>query len=277
MNATTANAGFDIPNLRAPASFGINLAPIPAGDWLEGGEAQPWGRKDALWLGDRALAWGERSGSRAGQAEVLALVRGAAFEAPPPGDFPPLVEAARHISDDLCLMEKHAGQWVLTAASLCAPSYFSAFEVVGKALSGLHAPVPGFNDNLHDRVARIFDHITADQVLERRNWTLLNSDALFTPDPAPIRALIPDIVPEGAADALFVRSERQTIRRLPRTGGVLFTIRIHRQSVAQVLSHPARRAQFTSAWRAVMDNAGEPFRTYKRLDLYDALIAPLLG
>jgi hypothetical protein len=35
------------------------------------------------------------------------------------------------------------------------------------------------------------------------------------------------VTPENAGEALFVRSERQTLRRLPETGAILFTIGVH--------------------------------------------------
>jgi hypothetical protein len=169
-------------------------------------------------------------------------------------------------------MERREGAWTLTAASLCAPSFFSAQEAVGKPLAGLHAPVPGFNDTLLPRVARIFDHLQTDQVLERRNWTVVNDPALFQPDPAPYRARLPGQTTDAIADSLIVRRERQTIRRAPETGAVLFTIRIWRERLDDLLADPERRVGFANAWETLMREEGEPFRTYKRLDLYDAAV-----
>lgn len=169
-------------------------------------------------------------------------------------------------------MERRAGHWTLTAASLCAPSFFSAKEAVGLPLSGLHAPVPGFNDALLPRVARIFDHLQADQVLERRNWTVVNDPELFQPDPAPFRARLSSQTLDQIADSLFVRRERQTLRRAPETDAVLFTIRIWRERLDDLLASPERRAGFAAAWTTLMSETGAPFRTYKRLDLFDAAV-----
>ena len=52
--------------------FSIGLKPIPEAQWLEGGEADPAARKDALLAAHRDLVWGETPGSRAGQAEIAA-------------------------------------------------------------------------------------------------------------------------------------------------------------------------------------------------------------
>jgi hypothetical protein len=260
------------PWAEAPPDFAIGLRPIAVEAWLEGGEADPAARKDPLFAAHRDLVWAETEGSRGGQMEILELVQatGASPEARP--DLPLLYAAARAVPDDLCLMEKRDGEWRLTALSLSSGTFFTAAEVIGKPLAGLHAPVPGFSERFLPRVVRIFDALRPDTVLERRNWTVMVGDDLFAPDGAAIRARIAGIDAAEAASALFVRVERQTLRRLPRTGGLVFTIRIWRHPLAALEADPARLAAFAQAWRG----AGGDFRAYKRLALYDALVEAFL-
>ena len=255
------------------AEFAIGLKPIAPEAWFEGGEADPAARKDPLVARVPDLVWAELEGSRPAQAEVLELV-GRSLGRPLGAEGrPPLLAAARAVPDDLCLMEKRDGQWRLTALSLSAGSFFTASEVIGRSLAELHVPVTGFQERLLTRVTRIFEGLRPDLVLERRNWSLVSSDQPHVPDPAPMRAAIPDIDPAGAAEALFTRVERQTLRRLPRTGGVVFTIRVWLDPLSQVLDDPGRRNRFAHAWRT----AAPEFRAYKRLELYDHLVARLLG
>ena len=256
--------------------FRIGLAPIPVGRWFEGGEANPAARKDAVFASHPTLCWGETEGSRPAQAEAAAMVADW-LGVPVDTDSAPLWLASRLVPDDLCLMEKRDGEWTLSAASLCAPSFFTAKEAVGLPLSGLHAPVPGFNDGLLVRVARIFDHLAVDAVLERRNWSVVNSDALFLPNSRPLRDKLAGQTPEEIGADLVVRRERQTIRRLLNTGGVLFTIRIWREALGEVLADPARRTAFAAAWDRLMSVEGEDFRTYKRLHLLDPAVRALLA
>ena len=256
----------------APPDFAIGLRPIGVGDWLEGGEADPAARKDALFAAHSDLVWAETEGSRAGQAEILALVQASGAALEPRPDLPPLYAAARSVPDDLCLMEKREDGWRLTALSLSAGTFFTAAEVIGKPLAGLHAPVPGFSDRFLTRVIRIFDALRPDQVLERRNWTVMAGDDLHAPDGAAVRARIADIAPDAAAEAIFVRVERQTLRRLPVTGGLVFTIRVWRHSLAALDAEPARRAAFARAWRG----ASADLRAYKRLAAYDGLVEAYL-
>lgn len=259
------------PYADAPPDFAIGLSPIEEGDWLEGEEHEPHARKDALFEAARALVWAETEGSRPGQQEVLALVEHALGEQNHRPDLPPLYAASRMVADDLCLMEKRSGEWTLTALSLSAPTFFTAAESVDKSLSELHGPVPGFGERFLSRVGRIFDGLRPGLILQRRNWTVLNTGELHAPDAAPVRARIPDIV--EPASELFLRIERQTLRRLPRTGGALFTIRVWRHPLGDLLKEPERLAAFAQAWRG----ASEDFRAYKKLHLYDALVADFLA
>ncbi len=255
------------------ADFQIGLKPIPLADWLEGGEADPAARKDPLFADRRGLVWAETPDSRPGQAEALELVEAALGAVQTPPGLPPLYAAARRVPDDLCLMEKHDGQWRLTALSLSAGSFFTAQEVIGRSLGELHGPVTGFADRFLVRVQRIFEGLRPDLVLERRNWTLLNSGALHTPASAPIRAEIPRIDPAQAGQVLHLRVERQTLRRLPRTGGALFTIRVWVAPVQSLAGNPERLAAFADAW----GKATPELRAYKRFDLYDDLVASFLA
>ncbi len=260
------------PWAEAPSDFAIGLRPIPAQAWLEGGEADPAARKDPLFAAHRSLVWAETDGSRPGQSEVLALVAAAGAPAEPRPDLPPLYAAARAVADDLCLMEKRGGDWTLAALSLSAGTFFTAAEVIGKPLGALHAPVPGFSGRFLPRVARIFDALGADTVLERRNWTVMAGDDLFAPDGAAIRARVGGLAPEAAAGTLHIRVERQTLRRLPASGGLAFGIRIWRHPLADLDAEPRRRAAFARAWR----DAPADFRAYKRLAAYDSLVEAYL-
>ena len=256
----------------APPDFAIGLRPIPIEAWLEGGEADPAARKDPLYAAHRDLVWAATDDSRPGQAEILDLIEAAGVAAESRPDLPPLYAAARAVPDDLCLMEKTDGACRLTALSLSAGTFFTAAEVIGKPLAGLHAPVPGFGERFLGRVTRIFDALPADQVLERRNWTVMAGEELFAPDGAAIRARVPDIAPEDAGAALSVRVERQTLRRLPASGGLVFTIRIWRHPLAALAAEPERLAAFARAWRG----AAADFRAYKRLATYDGHVEAFL-
>ena len=260
--------------------FRIGLAPIDDKDWFEGpygsADGDPATRKAAIFAGSPDLCWGETEGSRPAQGEALTLVA-EHLGVTPQADLPPLHAAALLVEDDLCLMERRGGEWTLSAASLCAPSFFSAKSVVGKSLAELHGPVTGFGERLLPRVDRIFTHLADDQLVERRNWSVVSSGELFLPDERAVRSRQSEITPDMAGARLFVRMERQTLRRLPDTGALLFTIRIWRHPLSALLGRPERLAAFARAWDLVMTDDGEAFRDYKQLGPLDPLVRSFLA
>ena len=249
------------------ADFAIGLAPIDEARWLEGGEADPALRKDPLQAEHGDLVWGETETSRRGQREAAALLGVTSA-----GDLPPLYAAARTVADDLVLVEKTAGHWRVSAISLSAPTFFTAREVLGKSLADIHGPVNGFNDRFLARLVRIFDGLRPGLILQRRNWSVVNSDQPFTPFSAPVRARIGEIAPGDAGRALFTRVERQTVRRLPETGGVLFTIRVWLTPFQALTESPGQLAAFAQAWRS----AAPSFVAYKGFHLYAELVEAFL-
>jgi hypothetical protein len=254
------------------ADFTIGLKAIEASAWLEGGEADPAARKDPLYAAHRDIVWGQTPTSQAGQREVVAMVEVALGETIPLEGRPPLYAAARRVPDDLVLVERQDGEWRVSALSLSAPTFFTVSDVLDRSLGQIHDPVHGFNDRFLRRVVRIFEGLRPELVLQRRNWSVVNSAEPFTPQSAPIRARIRAIRPEQAADELFVRVERQTLRRLPQTGGALFTIRVWLHPLRALAADPPRLAAFAKAWR----EAAPDFRAYKRLPLYDELVSAFL-
>lgn len=123
------------------------------------------------------------------------------------------------VQQDLCLMEKHGPEHVLTAAVLCFPASWTLEEKFMRPLTGIHVPVDSYDDSMARRVQRLFDGVQVDRPLWRFN-------ALWYADPTlhqPRREA--DRRPErGAEDARYLRTERQSLVRLPQTGAVVFGI-----------------------------------------------------
>ena len=129
----------------------------------------------------------------------------------------PLLTAGRLVQEDLCLMLPGEGEHVLGGAILCFPAGWTLAEKIGRPLTRIHAPVAEYDADLARRVQRLFDGIRAGHPMWRANAILHQTPDLHTPrretDPVDRRP-----------DAPFLRSERQTLRRLPETGAVVFSI-----------------------------------------------------
>lgn len=135
-------------------------------------------------------------------------------------DGMPLSVIGRLSQSDICLMEKDArGRWCLTAAALCFPASWRLSEKLGRDLPGLHRPVSEYDDGLARRVTRLFDGIRVEQPLWRANWMVYDDPSLYQPrnEDDPRRA-------PSTGQGRYLRSERQSLRRLPETGAVVFGI-----------------------------------------------------
>ena len=130
----------------------------------------------------------------------------------------PLLAAARLVQEDLLLLERTGEGHVLRGGVLCFPAFWTLSQKIGKPLLAVHAPVEAYGAPLNARIERILDHLTPDTALMRANVLLYSDPALHQPAPEGARR----IVAQGGP--LYIRIERQTLRRLPRTGAVVFAI-----------------------------------------------------
>jgi hypothetical protein len=187
-------------------------------------------------------------------------------------DYAPLEAASRLVQEDLVLMRKGEDGYRLAAASLCFPSSWSLVEKFGQSMHAIHENVPGFNDGrMGPVVARIFDNLTSDQLVGRYNWSIYDDPDLHHPQ---AKQLAPQIEEKGASAIahLFVRVERQTLRRLPKSGDILFTIKIHHDPISLLKSHE-RGAELAAGLAAQLRDLDDRQVAYKGLTQFRAAIA----
>lgn len=175
--------------------------------------------------------------------EVLALVL-AVVGGPPDAALHPLDAAGRLVQEDLCLLVERDGAPHLDAASLCFPSYWRLGDKLGRPLAEVHGPVAHYEEELSTKVDRFLARLPAERPVWRRNWSIHDDPRHFLPDPAPPGDAHPP-------DGLWLRSERQTLRRLGTPGTVLFTIRTQQVPLAVLGARPDlahRMAGAIAAW-----------------------------
>lgn len=240
--------------------FRIGTRPLDPADWLEpdAALAGQLAEKARLMSQDVGAVFAEETGSRPAQAELLALL-----VAYLPARFPhlwrhnveaiealatgqgirlntgesPLLTAAKLVQDDLLILERAAAGWRLTAGSLCFPSSWVLAEKMGRVLDHVHEQVPAFGPGTRQAqiMARMFDAMRPETPMIRWNFSLYGDDRLFHPD----------VSGPGArrfgtgerADPVFLRVERQTLRKLPRTAAIAFTIRISVDPIERLERH----------------------------------------
>lgn len=147
----------------------------------------------------------------------------------------PLDLAGRLVQEDLCLLLPQARKYVLSAASVCFPSRWKLQEKIGLPLAAIHQPVPDYAETLERPVDDLFDRLQPNYPGYRWNWSLVDSNQLFLPDACPV-SVAHRITAANAGQQLWLRAERQTLRRLPLSQAVVFTIHTSIFQLAEILT-----------------------------------------
>lgn len=165
----------------------------------------------------------------------------------------PLDLAGRLVQEDLCLMQQEdsTAPYVLVGASVCFPTRWRLAEKIGTTLQAIHAPVPEYDAQLAPRMERLFQRLKTERPVWRLNWSLTDDPALFQPTGHGQQRPLPHITAAHAGEQLWLRLERQTLRRLPRTGAILFTIRVYVHALQSLAAHPERAASLAATIRSM--------------------------
>lgn len=130
-----------------------------------------------------------------------------------------LIDAAAAVADDLCiLLPEEDGIVRLRAAVLCAPNRWRLAEKLGGTMVSIHSPVARYTEDLRSPVDAVMARLNPDRPMWRVNWGISNHPSLFQPD-------IPPATPSMDPADMWLRAEWQTLRKLPESGAILFTIR----------------------------------------------------
>ncbi len=167
-------------------------------------------------------------------------------------DEHPIVQASRLVQEDLCVLVKDDA-WRLRAACVCFPSRWLLARKINATLDDIHAPVPGYDRELARPTNGFFDRLTPGRSFWRLNWTLLDNPALFQPTAT-------RTAPSGDLADWYFRVERQTLRQLPRSRAVVFTIRTYVTSAAALSE---RDDQFVATLLHALDTAPSSTQAYK--------------
>lgn len=143
----------------------------------------------------------------------------------------------------------------LEAASLCAPTRWSLKEKFRQSLSAIHKEVPGYQEKIDSRVSNIFKNLPSKKIFERFNWSIFDSPELFQPISNKSRVEITNIDPEK----LFLRVERQTIRRLENSQCILFMVRVHVDHISAILNSQRAILDLVKA----LENLEDDMKVYK--------------
>lgn len=224
------------------AKIGLRLA--PDSEWLhrdELHEAQLRRKVELLAVHDDSVACLER-GVAASEELLMAIEQWTGQSGN--RSLEPIDAAGRLVQEDLCILDGES--LVLVAGSVCFPQGWLLSSKIGLSMRAIHAPVPYYESiaDPSDKVVHALDL----RLRWRMNWFVVGSDKLRSEPGHPLDGPI----------CLHLRFERQTLRRLPKTGAVVFTIRSYISPIETIDGRPELQ---TGLLRA-LDTMSDAERTY---------------
>jgi hypothetical protein len=158
---------------------------------------------------------------------------------------PPLDWLGRQVQEDLLLMSGDvAAGMPLVAGQLCFGNAWCLNDKVGKSFLRIHDEVPLFAETIGRSSNLLMERLKAGRPVWRINWSIKATDAMNLAPPIndALASLQEYVTAENAGERCFLRLERQVLLRLPRTGGILFSIHTYLAPMARIAAH-AEQAQ----------------------------------
>ena len=255
----------------AAPEFQVGLQPIIERDWLilDDDYAQFMRAKRLHLTACKARCYQTLPGSLAAQRELQSMVVSYLLEHHPSqftvvGDnlscsidghslklgedtTDPLWQLSGLVQEDFMLLQDVDGRQQITAASNAYSSSGRLVASVGHDVRWAHENVPDLTKQHGARIDRILSTMHEDFLCARFNWLLTPLTTIFFPeDPhiangAALRSVSAQLSrdPSLAGSLLHMRVERQTLRRLPKTGAVAFSIHTYTDPLSTLVQDDA--------------------------------------
>jgi hypothetical protein len=185
----------------------------------------------------------------------------------------PLDWVGRQVQEDLLILRGEVGSGMpLVAGQLCFPNAWCLDDKMGKSFLGIHDNVPLFVEYLGRSSSLLLERLKIDRPVWRVNWSIkatprLNQIPRFSFEE---QQAYQYFTVENIGEQCFLRIERQTLSRLPRTGAILFTIHTYQTPIAEIL----RNAEQAHRMAGVIRTTPQELLVYKNIEPYvDVLLS----
>lgn len=169
-------------------------------------------------------------------------------------------------SDFVWMIPQGETSWNLAGGVVCFPSSWSMPEKLGQPMRAIHTPVPGLNPALEKQIETFLNRMQPGQPWVRENVGFSRDDQKNHLPSRPRRRLDATVT----LDEVFLRVEHQLLNKLPRSGVILFGIRVEIVSLQVALKDSIATARLRRLLTTISPEAAE----YKGLaDAREIIIA----
>jgi dimethylamine monooxygenase subunit A len=185
--------------------------------------------------------------------------------------LPPLDWVGRQVQEDLLILRGEVGSGMpLVAGQLCFPNAWCLDDKMGKSFLGIHDNVPLFMEYLGRPSSLLLERLKIGRPVWRVNWSIkatarLNQIPRFSCEE---QQAYQYFTVENVGERCFLRIERQTLSKLPRTGAILFTIHTYQTPVVEV----ARNREQAHLMAGVLRTTPQELLVYKNIEPYSDIL-----
>jgi len=172
---------------------------------------------------------------------LLGIIQDFTFGDPATLPLEPLEWMGRQMQGDFCLLDQREGDLYLDAGLVTFPADWSLTFDLGMTFEEWHGPVPlAHPAGVFTRAKKFLMNLEIDQPWQRLNWTFTIGPRMDTSsetyhlwgrDKSGVTA-------ENAGEQVHLRVEAQVLARLPRSHGVLFSIRTYLIRLDELATNP---------------------------------------
>ncbi|OKL60906.1 hypothetical protein UA08_03123 [Talaromyces atroroseus] len=128
--------------------------------------------------------------------------------------------------------------YILHAYAACFPSGFQPAHKIGKSLSSIHGPLPGYKEKLEKSMDRFFRKLPVGKYVKRVNWSITVDEGLYSNFDksgfAMSRKATGMTMDDLDLNRSFLRCERQTLHRLPQSKAIIFAFHTYQYPLQQI-------------------------------------------
>jgi len=194
----------------------------------------------------------------------LGITQSFTFGDPSTLPLEPLEWIGRQMQGDFCLLDQREGDLYLDAGLVTFPADWSLSFDLGMSFEDWHGPVPiAHEKGVFTRAKKFLLNLQVDHPWQRFNWTFTVGPRLDTaPEIYHLWGLDkPTVTAENVGEKVYLRVEVQVLARLPRSNGVLFSIRTYLIRLDELVIN----REWAKRLRRVLISLPEEIANYKGL------------